>query len=234
MRRVVFSLICFVALASAAANAEPYWVTYDGNDFPENEGWKHTPGEPPALRWIEDGLLVIDSRANLHTTDGNSAPLPNSMDPQAGETFVARLRLRILEAAPYDDPGIYISSDNQFAIGFVFGMNCVTSMFEGDRTAEFSPGEFHTFELRSCDMISYTLLIDDGLAFEGESFESFSPTQVGFGDLVHGGASLAQWDYFEFGVVPEPHSLSLLLSSFLLAATAKRRARRGACDATHT
>ncbi|MBN2448643.1 MAG: hypothetical protein JXO22_18095 [Phycisphaerae bacterium] len=215
MRSGVFLITCLVAMASAPANAAPYWVSYDGNDFPENEGWTHTPGEPPAERWIEDGLLVIDSRADLHTTDGNSTPLPDSMDPEEGEIFVARWRLRILEAAPYYDPEVYICSDNQFEIGLIFGADYVFSAHEGDCMAEFSPGDFHTFELRSCDILSYALFIDDSLAFEGESFEGYSSTQVGFGDGVHGGASLTHWDYFEFGVVPEPGTCVL---AFVVAA----------------
>ncbi|MBN2446631.1 MAG: hypothetical protein JXO22_07895 [Phycisphaerae bacterium] len=203
MRRGVFLITCLVAMTNAPANAAPYWVTYDGNDFPENEGWTHTEGEPPALRWIEDGMLVIDSRADNNTTDGNSAPLPDSMDPEEGETFIARWRMRILEVALYEDPGVYVCSDNQFSMGFVFGMDYV-SEYGPNHSAGFSPGEFHTFELRSCDMLSYTLFIDGSLGFEGESSESYSPTQVGFGDNVRGGTSLTQWDYFEFGVVPEP------------------------------
>ena len=40
---------------AASATAEPYWISYDGNDFPENEGWTRVLNEGGAERSIEDG-----------------------------------------------------------------------------------------------------------------------------------------------------------------------------------
>jgi len=39
----MFRMLMFLAAVSYAtagiATAEPYWITYEGNDLPENEGW---------------------------------------------------------------------------------------------------------------------------------------------------------------------------------------------------
>ena len=56
-------LIFAAALSCAAASpalAEQYWIAYEGDDFPENEGWTRTISAGGAERWIEDGALVLD------------------------------------------------------------------------------------------------------------------------------------------------------------------------------
>ena len=93
---------------------------------------------------------------------------------------------------------------------FVFAEGYVTSTYEPNKSAEFEPGVFHDFEMYSSDMRSYELHIDGALAIEGVFHESLFPAGAGFGDLTSG-LSLAEWDYFRFGVVPEPACASLLL-----------------------
>ena len=90
-------------------------------------------------------------------------------------------RLKIHEAAPWDDPGVYIISDDQYAVALVFAEGYVLSTFEHDVYAFFEPGVFHEFELHSSDMRSYQLYIDDDLAIEGLFDDSFISPCAGWG-----------------------------------------------------
>jgi len=42
-RLLMFSVAALLAMASSALG-EPYWITYEGNDLPENEGWNRSWG----------------------------------------------------------------------------------------------------------------------------------------------------------------------------------------------
>jgi hypothetical protein len=132
-----------------------------------------------------------------------------------------RWRLNVHEAWPWEDPGVFVSSDDQYALLFAFGEGYVVSTFESNVSANFEPGIFHEFDLRSGNMRTYELYIDDQLAIEGVFSKSFISPLVGFGDVVRGGASLAEWDYFRFGVVPEPSGF--LLALMALACIRRRR-----------
>ena len=66
----------------------------------------------------------------------------------------------------------------------------------------------------------YELYVDGDLAIEGVFFEGFFSPCVGFGDITSSG-SLAAWDYFRFGVVPEPATAP----AFMIALVARRIVR---------
>jgi hypothetical protein len=210
-----------LGLLVAPAGADEYWIAYEGNDFPENEGWVRHASDPAAERWLEDGSLFIDSRADPHTTDNYTIYFDGGLDPEPGETFIMSWQLNVHEAVPWEDPGVYVVSDELWTVLFVFAEGYVSSTHEPNASAYFEPGVFHEFELRSGDMRSYELYIDDDLAIEGVFFEGFFSPCVGWGDVVHGGASLAQWDYFRFGVVPE--GSAWLMSLILLVAFRRPR-----------
>ena len=202
--RLLLGLTAALGLLVSSGRADEYWITYEGNDLPENEGWERHSSDPPAERWLEEGSLFIDSRADLHTTDNYTVYFDGGLDPEPGETFVMRWKLNVHEAGPWEDPGVYVISDELWAVLFVFAEGYVSSTHEANVSAEFEAGMFHEFEMRSGNMRSYELYIDGDLAIEGVFFEGFFSPCAGWGDVVHGGASLAQWDYFRFGVVPEP------------------------------
>lgn len=61
MQRILISLLTLAG--TCAAMGDEYWIAYEGNDYPENEGWVRWASEPPAKRWIENGSLFIDTRA---------------------------------------------------------------------------------------------------------------------------------------------------------------------------
>ena len=84
MARTCCVAIVFVVGAGFAA-AAPYWVAYQGDDFPENGGWEHVGYPPLADRLLEDGALVIDSRANIWTQDYYRLAPGDGVDPDTGE-----------------------------------------------------------------------------------------------------------------------------------------------------
>ena len=95
--------------------------------------------------------------------------------------------------------------------------------------APFEPGVFHEFELRTRDMRDYELYIDGNLAISGSFWLSLTWSRAFWGDSIQGGASLARWDYFRFGVVPEPNSLLALLA---IAPCVLRRKSAAQCVGT--
>ena len=207
-------LLMFLAAVSYAtagiAAGEPYWIAYEGNDFPENEGWERVHGDENghnqggAERWIEDGALVIDSRRHIEIYD--SYTMSRAVNPGPGELFLMRWRLKVDEVSAFYDPSVVVFSDDSWVVAFNFSESLARSGFESGVSVEFDPGVFHDFELSSWDMRTYELTIDGTTALTGDFVPVFTASEVSWGDGWQGAASLARWDYFEFGVVPEMQS----------------------------
>ena len=217
-------LLCFtltLALAVAGARADQYWITYEGNDFPENVGWTRITFNGEAIRFLDQGNLVIDSRASIMIADFYHMDLAGTLDPDPGEMFIAQWRLLVEESTTLGDPTFEIRSDDDLAVLFTIDEDTLYSVFEPLVRVRFTPGAFHEFELRSSDMRAYGLYIDGNLALDGSFWPSVAGSFVSWGDGVQGAASLARWDYFRFGVVPEPNSALLFSLAFMI-----RRDRR--------
>jgi hypothetical protein len=215
MRMLMFVMAALGVLV-APAGAEQFWVSYEGNDLPENEGWTRHTGAGGADRWIEDGALVIDSLHDVHIYD--VAVMEHWMDPEPGELFVAEWRLLVEEESGDQDPGVAIA--RSFEPGFVafyFGPNLAWNGLD-NLWWNIEPGVFHTYRFESYDMVDFDFFIDDELAQEG-SFHAPSSNQsyISFGDKLDGRASLSRWDYLRFGVVPEPSGSVLGLAAASLA-----------------
>jgi hypothetical protein len=225
MRMLMF-LVAALGVLAAPAGAEPFWITYEGNDFPENEGWERITYNGEANRWIEDGALVIDSLHDPHVED--LAKMERWMDPEAGELFVAEWRLLVEAASTGYDAGVAIA--RSFLPGFVsFGFgpdqawNGLDNLF-----FDIEPEVFHTYRFESYDMVQFDFFIDDELLQEG-NFHAPSSNQsyINFGDKTDGWASLSRWDYLRYGVVPEPPgSLMSLTGLCLTIRRAHTRCRR--------
>ncbi|MBU0618096.1 MAG: hypothetical protein KKI02_10300, partial [Planctomycetes bacterium] len=99
--RLLFTVAAALGLLVAPAGAEQYWITYEGDDFPENEGWERRTREGGAVRWLEDGALVLDSTGSLWITD--SYRHEDIRRPESGELFVAEWRMRVDEFVDYYD-----------------------------------------------------------------------------------------------------------------------------------
>jgi hypothetical protein len=197
------------------ARAAPYWVAWEGNDFPENEGWRRIVNGPqPAERTLADGIMTMDGLADRQIDDYYRMERP--LDPEAGETFVMQWRLRVHEVngnplALYD-AGAAVWSDDDWTVSLLFGIDFVYSFHENVQIP-IEPGVYHAVELRSSDMRSYHLLVDGALIHAGAFWEpTFRQSRIHWGDRARGSASLVDWDYFRFGVVPEPATLWSLLA----------------------
>jgi len=209
-----------VCALGGPARAAPYWVSYEGNDFPENEGWTRViEGDGPANRTLKDGVLTIDSLRNTQIADGYR--MERLLNPDVGEEFVMQWRLRVNEVVGNPlflyDPGLGLIADDGWDLAFNIGVDGLRSVHE-NVVIPFEEGVFHVFELRSPDMRTYELQIDSTVVYRGE----FSPfavrrSRITWGDFVRGAASNADWDYFRFGVVPEPGTCTLLVALLCVA-----------------
>lgn len=224
VRNAVFAFM--IALMVGPAGADQYWVAYEGNDFPENEGWTRIiEGDGPAVRTLADGVLTIDSLRSRQIADFYR--IDRQIDPAPGEEFVMRWRLRVNQVEgtwPYD-PGVALFSDDDWGLGFEFGEAEIRSVFE-HRSFALVPGVFHQFEVRSHDMRQYDLIVDGLPFFQGAFWKpAVTRSYVAWGDAGVGSASVAEWDYFEFGVVPEPTCQTLAVVVIALARCSFRLGR---------
>lgn len=219
---MLVGLVCGLVPHAAAA---PYWVAWEGNDYPENEGWQRIVNGPqPDERTLADGIMTMDGLADRQIDDYYRLQRP--LNPGPGERFVMQWRVRVHEVvgsplALYD-AGFGLFSDDDWALLLVFGVDFIRSFHE-EIEIPFVPGEFHAFELTSDDMHSYDLSIDGSLAYSGSLWEpSTRRSRIEWGDISRGSASLVDWDYFRFGVVPEPGT-SGLVACLICALVGMRR-----------
>ena len=217
-RLLCFTMVC--GLAATPGSADEYWVSYQGNDFPENEGWERTFsdkngvfGQGGAIRTFENGALVLDARGGTLITDFYQ--MFRQIDPDPGELFIMRWRLKIDLVPKRFGVSAGVFSDTSRGVGFQFGESTVRSAFERNVDATFEPQEFHVFELTSSDMEHYEFSIDGSPACSGNFMPAGPPSRAGWGDGTQGPISLSRWDYFEFGVVPEPSTLLSIVCASL-------------------
>lgn len=214
--------ICLVVITIAvrAAYADPYWIAYEGDDYPENRGWERTYGdgstEPPhgePNRWIEDGVLMADTTLNNQLWEYYS--IHGQVNPGPGELFVAEWRVMLdLTAGPFDGTVVIARDSIPGRVGLTL-LNGYLRITNEDVFIPITPGEFHEYRFQSWDMEEYELYVDGQLAHVGEFWtvtllESF----VAWGPGVQGASSMSSWDYFRFGVNPEPSALLLMLTAF--------------------
>jgi hypothetical protein len=223
MGRLLVIGLCVAALGTVAM-AEPYGVTWEGDTYPEQDGWKRTVRGGGAERSFVDGSLVLDGLASTDIVDDYY--MLRTVYPDPGEGFVMEWRLRVDDVQGYADPVAAISSDDRGGVFLIYTEGAIRSMLEGI-WIPFTPGEFHTYSFVTTDMVSYELRIDGVLAHAGRFVGPLPDSGVTWGDGVQGASSLSQWDYVRFGIVPEPHAAALLLGSASLAVGIARA--RGAC-----
>ncbi len=218
MRMLVF-VVAALGMLAAPAGADQYWITYEGNDLPENEGWERHWGNDDgshegegAIRTLADGILTMDSMYDLRVYDYACHYLYGEVDPDPGELFIAECRVKIDEAiGDMYDSTFGICSDDGMQLAFGLFPDRIESIWEDNVTLPVSPDRFHEYRVFSWDMLTYDLYIDGDLAHEGTFWQGSLESKLAWGDGVRGAASLAHWDYVHFGVVPEPSSLMLLI-----------------------
>jgi hypothetical protein len=229
-KQMCYRILLCAVFGSVVCQAEPYWIRYDAASglYPEQEGWTRGVSDPAPERWLEDGKLFIDSRADWFLTDGYAAPLlPGMLTLSPGETFVMRWRVKIDEMIGYSAPGVLVLSDDHELMSLQMGLDFIELAY-GETRAQFSPYEWHEFTLQSSDMSTYSLEIDGVFGFSATALDEspFAP-DAGWGDLSSHRA-LSEWEYVELGVVPEPTTAGSLIAGTVAVWSLKRSGlRRG-------
>jgi len=214
-------IVLLVAACASVAGAEPFWVAWEGDDYPENEGWTRYTRAGGAERSLEDGTLILDGMADWHIVDEYLVYRPLLPGPE--ELLRLDWRLRVDEVLGYFDPLVAVCADDLGAVLLQYSEDAIYSMLEGV-WIDFTPGLFHEYSFTSVDMATYTLHIDGQLAHTGYFVGPSGLSAVCWGDATEGACSISTWDYVRFGIVPEP-SAGLLLGSAGLARMG-RKARR--------
>ncbi len=217
------NVVILVLLASTvAARASPFWVTWE-EGWPTEQGWLEGWTNPAPQRWLDDGLLFIDSRSAGGA--GGYYQFPQTLIPAGQEIFSLRWRTRVLESYPNVDPGVTVIADDYYTVGFSMDAQSIHSDFEPGNWASFAPNEFHEFRVESADVRAYRLYIDGALALEGTFCEGLFPgPYVGWGDLWSG-MSLTSWDSVQYGITPSPPASICLLIPLSYAGSLKRSVR---------
>jgi hypothetical protein len=217
MRHHWLATIIALLAATGSAPATPYWIAWEGDDLPENQGWTRYWGNHDgeyqgagAVRTIQDGVLTYDSLYDPWVYDMNIVERPGAIDPGPGETFVLEWRLKVDQVNGWADPAVGLYGDGAWSIAFDFQYDRIISFFENLVEIPFAPGAFHTYRLCSDDMRAYEFYIDGALVRVGAFTRVFTTSEVNWGDEGYPAASLHSWDYFRFGVTPEPSGLVAL------------------------
>jgi hypothetical protein len=209
-------------LLASPVQAIPYWFAWEGNDFPENQGWErmHGPNGAQAVRTLNNGLMTIDGIQGAGVYDTNFMDRPGMVNPGLGERFIMRWRVRVDDIVPSTglDPGVAVLSDDAWIASFVYYKSHLL-LGGTSYVVQFQPDVFHTWEFRSDDMRWFDLYLDGALALRaGFRFHGITlVSRVGWGDVASPSESRSTWDYFRYGVVPEPHSVVLLALTMAMA-----------------
>jgi hypothetical protein len=223
--RNALALIAVIAALSPMALGTPYLVSYEPSTglYPEQCGWEHTTYGGAGLRYFADGALIMDTRASTHIEDDYHIDRPGHLDPGPGELFFMswRVRIEVLQGWADSAPGLF--SDAGRCAQFNLGYDRVYDI-DANIIGTFAPGLFHSYEIRSTDMRTYALSIDQAVVYVGAfTIPLTQHSKVIWGDTCQGCASLTDWSYFRFGVVPEPAGALVGLIGLALARAARSR-----------
>jgi hypothetical protein len=224
-------VLAFIAvlLSGGAALSGPYWIDWQGDNWPESVGYERAWGDAQGLyhgtgaaRTLQGGVLTYDSLYDPSVYDVYEMDRPGQIDPGPGEAFVMEWGLKVDAVNGASDPGLALFSDAGWGLFFLYTPDHIRSAWEGYLNIPFAPYMWHDYRLVSGDMRAYDLFIDGQLARRGTFAQVISESEVLFGDQSATASSLHHWDYLRFGVIPEPSGSLLLL--WILA---WRGARRG-------
>jgi hypothetical protein len=225
-------LSALVALGLGASSlATPYWVAWEGDDYPENEGWQRNWGDyngpfgPGATRTLANGAMTIDSLHDDQIWDFNLYAAPTAPGPE--EFFVAEWSLLVqLESDPADTQLVISGEGANSGVALEFAPSQLLVVDVG-LIVPYAANEAHAFRLESDDGQNFALWMDGALVGSGP-YVSIGQTfpSVGFGDGVAGQRSKSTWDYMRFGMVPEPSGASVGVCLAVLAASFARPSAR--------
>jgi hypothetical protein len=225
-------LLLLLAHGTSPGWADEFYLHYDGNDFPENEGWNRFATDPPVVRSLWDGLLGLNAYGDISTA-GFYFTGPDSFSVSDGEFL--RVAWRMVTngtgsgGVSPSDVSVWIANDQQGAAVIYISPWFVTDgdYYSYEHVVAIAPREFHDYEFLSYDLRGYELYIDGALAFEsGFRDHGAYSNNVSWGDTIIGMASVSAWDYVTVEVVPEPHSAVSLAAAGVVGASIARRRRR--------
>jgi len=214
-------LLGLLVLGAALARADQFWITWEGDDYPENQGWTRYTRAGGAERSLQNGTLTLDGMADWHIVDEYLVYRPLVPGPE--ELFRLDWRLRVDEVLGYFDPLVAVCADDLGEVLLQYSEDAIYSMLEWV-WIDFTPGLFHEYSFTSVDMATYTLHIDGQLAHTGYFVGPSGLSAVCWGDATEGASSVSTWDYVRFGIVPEPGA-GLLLGLAGLAVISARAPR---------
>ena len=159
MIRIILFVSVLIA-GTSIAGATPYWIAWEGDEFPENQGWERHygnwdgPEQGEADRTLENGVLTYDSLHDEGVYDYSEIDMAGQLDPDPGELFVMEWRLKVDQVTGwYSDHGIAMAVDAQRIVGFEFEEDEVVSSFVSSDRAPIEPGIFHAYRFLSWDML---------------------------------------------------------------------------------
>ncbi len=214
MKTFVAIVICLFVL-SASARAQPFWISWEGDAYPEQEGWTRYTRAGGAERTLQDGALTLDSMASWEIVDEYYIDRPLSLAP--GESFRMDWRVRVDDVLGDFDPAVILRAGGAEVI-LNYSTTRIYSTLEGAWVAEFAPAVYHDYSLTTSDFSTYALSIDGQATYTGCLVGPLPGASVCWGDCTEGPSSVSAWEYFQFGIVPEP-SAGFILGLAVLAAS---------------
>ncbi len=195
--------LALIAVFVGFARADQFWISWEGDTYPEQDGWERYTRAGGAQRSLQDGTLVLDGMASWEIVDNYY--IERTLIPDPGELFRLDWRVRVDEVLGYTDPLVAVCAGQLGQVGLGYSENGIWSMFEWV-WIDFEPGVFHDYTFTSADMETYALYIDGQLAHSGYFVGPSSQSIVCWGDGTEGASSISTWDYARFGIVPAPQA----------------------------
>ena len=236
----ISAVLIAMLLSGAPALGTPYTVNYEGEDFPENEGWQRFTTGGGATRTLDSGVLRLE--AMNPSPDGGSDQYlfdrEEMLNADAGEMFYAEWRMRLLPGSDSSDVDVFIATDGAERAYNSTYSDTVYASSRDNQSFQLITTDFHTYRLESINMVDYSMFIDNALVWDGFFGTGTSlSSDVVFGDGGVFGASGSEWDYFRFGVVtiPAPGAMPLFVVGIVTVFRKNQKKRRPvrhvrACD----
>ncbi len=226
--RFFAALFPILMLALPTATADPFWISYEADDYPEDVGWTRIWGDDwggeqgNVLRSLRESVLT------LNTTEGELLHDVNRYDQimnlQPGEAFSAAWRVKVEpESDPDNNVGMFVAGDYGFGYTQILHGPDSIRLEPGGLVVPVEPGLYHEYTFTTFDFETYILTVDHLYDYTG-SFNDMTThwSYLAFGDVAWGTGSISHWDYVRFGIVPEPATLLLLLLAALTKAPRHR------------
>lgn len=229
MLRVTLALALLAAPQAASADV----VSYEGDVFPEDQGWERL-GTFDADRWLVDGWLVQE--VDLGVWDplpGGEQDYYRGLIPQfAGAPFF--IEWRVVTDAPRTEIDGVGGSALAVAGGSVMyhftiaadQVRLVRGVPFDNIWVDIEPQVEHTYRLEVNRNVNFEWFIDGELIISEIPEDDFptADARITWGASMWLTPSRNEWDYVRFGTIPEPATFLLLLGGAGLVL--RRRTKR--------